>query len=173
MVAPAGESGGLCHAESRARRQDSAKTAPRRCQDGGIYHPLRIGWRRLSSFATDGRLYCVEAADDPRNRCRCCSHCCSALPSRACAARAIGSSPTRLPSFSQLSTGPGATALAAIPLLHRVSAVPDHAQHHSRPPPGRPPLRIRVSGDVDRRLLEPDVGLVLVMTLQACGFLHA
>ena len=84
-----------------------------------------------------------------------------ALCARLCRRRASCSGyqllTSRLPSFSLLARGPGATALAAVPLLV-FGALHHHAQHHPRPPHRGPPLRVRDAGDRDRRLLEPDVG---------------
>jgi len=60
---------------------------------------------------------------------------------------------SRLPSFSQLSTGPGVAALASVPLLRRFEFVF---------------LATLIAG-----FWSLMSGLVLVMTLQACGFLLA
>jgi hypothetical protein len=62
----------------------------------------------------------------------------------------------RLPSFSQLTTGPGAAAFAAIPVL-MLSA----------------PFLIMRNTILGRRQEGLMSGLVLVTTLQACSFLFA
>src|SRR5262245_1838044 len=43
------------------------------------------------------------------------------------------------------------------PAAGGIGSLPDHAQHHPRPPARRPPFRIRISRHIDRRFLEPDV----------------
>ena len=65
---------------------------------------------------------------------------------------------SRLPSFGLLSAGPQPGDLRRGAVADVRGAVHHHAQHAARPPPGRPPLRVRVPGHPGRRLLEPDVG---------------
>ncbi len=80
---------------------------------------------------------------------------------------------TRLPSFSLLSTGPGATAFAAVPLL--MVAAPFLIMRNTmlgRRQEGRR-FEFVFLATLIAGFWSLMSGLVLVMTLQACGFLHA
>ena len=80
---------------------------------------------------------------------------------------------SRLPSFSQLSAGPGAAALAAIPLL--VVSAPFLIMRNTilgRRHEGRR-FEFVFLATLIAGFWSMMSGLVLVMTLQACGFLHA
>jgi hypothetical protein len=80
---------------------------------------------------------------------------------------------TRLPSFSQLSTGPGATALAAIQLL--IVSAPFLIMRNTilgRRQEGRR-FEFVFLATLIAGFWSLMSGLVLVMTLQACGFLQA
>src|SRR5262245_65315088 len=134
----------------------------------GVYHSLRIGWRSGRAFATHARLYCVEVSDDPgiiTDAVRLCRRRHVQLGYRVFT--------SRLPSFSQLTTGPGVAAFASVPLL--VVSGPFLIMRNTI-------LGRRLEGRRFEFVFLSTLiagfwslmsGLVLVMTLQACGFLLA
>jgi hypothetical protein len=80
---------------------------------------------------------------------------------------------TRLPSFSQLSTGPGVAALAAVPLL--IVSAPFLIMRNTilgRRQEGRR-FEFVFLATLIASFWSLMSGLVLVMTLQACGFTYA
>jgi hypothetical protein len=137
-----------------------------------VYHSLRIGWRRREPFATHDLKYCVRFAMAAES-----VQMLFALLLGFAVAGLFSSGyrvvTSRLPSFNQLTTGPGTEAFAAIPLL--VVSAPFLIMRNTilgRRQEGRR-FEFVFLATLIAGLWSLMSGLVMVMTLQACGFLLA
>ena len=106
-----------------------------------------------------------------RSRCRTCSRWRSALRSPACAAPAIALVTSRLPSFGLLATGPSLAAFAAVPLL--MLAAPFLIMRNTLLGWAEEGRRFEFVflATLIAGFWSLMSGLVLVMSLQACGLL--
>jgi hypothetical protein len=136
--------------------------------DGNVYHSLRIGWRGPARFATDGLTSCVEALMTPESVQMLFALLLGFAVAGMCSS-GYRVATSRLPSFNQLSSGPGPAALAAIPVL--VVSAPFLIMRNTI-------LGTRQEGRRFEFVFLATLiagfwslmsGLVLVMTLQACG----
>jgi O-antigen/teichoic acid export membrane protein len=140
--------------------------------DQRVYHLLRIDWRGHGGFAKHGRLYCVEAEMSPESLQNVLALALGFAVAGLCSSgyQLITS---RLPSFGLLSAGPSPSTFAAVPVL--MLAAPFLIMRNTL-------LGYQQEGRRFEFVFLATLiagfwslmsGLVLVQTLQACGFLHA
>jgi hypothetical protein len=133
---------------------------------------LRIGWRAARASAIDSRLYCVEAKMPAESLQMLLALALGFAVAGVCST-GYQLATSRLPSFNLLSSGPSAATLASVPIL--IVAAPFLIMRNTirgRQQEGRR-FEFVFLATLIAGFWSLMSGLVLVMTLQACGLLLA